>query len=286
MGIGHRYQDNTPFLKTYAVYLREREINFVTSVTVDYTSNINSSSAKEMMVILLMAATIIEDPRLRNRTDIFEDREEAGDHLARSLESIRGQDAIVLAIPSGGLPIGLAISSHLDLPFDLLIIRKIPIPGNTEAGFGAISLEGDVMLNDSMVRMLGLTREEIEELAKPVREELKARNRIFREDRPWPDLKGKVVILADDGLASGYTMMTAARMVRRRGPEKIAVAVPTASLHTINLVAEAVDMIVCPNIRTGSYFAVAEAYKNWYDLSREEVVDLLRRYNFLSGKAE
>jgi putative phosphoribosyl transferase len=239
-----------------------------------------------MVVILLMAATIIEDPRLRNRTDIFEDRDEAGEYLAQFLEGFRGQDAIVLAIPSGGVPVALAISSHLGLPFDLLIIRKIPIPGNTEAGFGAISLEGDMMLNDSMVGMLGLTGEEIEELAKPVRDELKARNHIFREDRPWPELKDKVVILADDGLASGYTMMTAARMVRRRGPEKIVVAVPTASLHTINLVAEVMDMIVCPNIRTGSYFAVADAYRNWYDLSREVVIDQLRRHNFLSGKAD
>jgi putative phosphoribosyl transferase len=232
-----------------------------------------------------MAATIIEDQRFRNRTDVFKDREEAGAYLAQSLESFRGKDAIVLAIPSGGVPIGLTIAFHLNLPFDLLIIRKIPIPGNTEAGFGAISLEGDMMLNDPMVRMLGLTGREIEELAKSVREELAARNRIFREDRPWPELKGKAVILADDGLASGYTMMTAARMVRKREPEKIVVAVPTASLHTIRLVAEEVDMIVCPNIRTGSYFAVADAYRNWYDLSREEVVDLLRKHKFSSGKA-
>ncbi len=207
-------------------------------------------------------------------------------HLAQSLESFRGKDAIILAIPSGGVPIGLAIASHLNLPFDLLIIRKILIPGNTEAGFGAISLEGDVILNNSMVIMLGLTEQKIEELAKPVKAELAVRNRIFRNDRPWPELKGKAVILADDGLASGYTMMTAARMVRRREPEKIVVAVPTASLHTIRLVAEEVDMIVCPNIRTGSYFAVADAYRNWYDLSREDVVDLLRKNNFLSGKAD
>jgi putative phosphoribosyl transferase len=98
-------------------------------------------------------------------------------------------------------------------------------------------------------------------------------------------VKDKVVILADDGLASGYTMMTAARMVRRRGPEQIVVAVPTASLHTIRLVAEEVDMIVCPNIRTGRYFAVADAYRNWYNLTREEVVDLLKKQKILSGKA-
>jgi putative phosphoribosyl transferase len=164
------------------------------------------------------------------------------------------------------------------------LIRKIPVPGNTEAGFGAISLEGDMVLNDSMVRMLGLTKEEIEELAEPVKEELKARNHVFREDRPLPELKGKVVILADDGLASGYTMTVAARMVKRRGPEKIVVAVPTASMNTIELVAEEVEMIVCPNIRTGSYFAVAEAYRNWYDLSREDVVGMLRMHGLLSGR--
>lgn len=214
------------------------------------------------------------------------DRDEAGEVLARSLENFRGQNAIVLAIPSGGVPIGLAISSCLGLPQDLIIIRKIPVPGNTEAGFGAVSLEGDMILNESIVKMLGLSAEEIETLAEPVRVELKFRNHIFREDRPWPDLKGRVIILADDGLASGYTMMTAARMVRRSGPERIVVAVPTASLSTINLVAQDVDMIVCPNIRTGSYFAVAEAYRNWHDLSKEEVIGMLKRHNFLSEKAE
>ena len=233
-----------------------------------------------------MLASIIEDRRLRNRIGVFRDRDEAGRCLARSLETFSWQNAIVLAIPSGGVPIGLAISSKLGLPIDLIIIRKIPVPGNTEAGFGAISLEGDMVLNDSMVRTLGLTREEVEELAEPVRDELKRRNHIFREDRPWPDLKGKVVILADDGLASGYTMITSARMVSRHKPEKIVIAVPTASLQTIELVAQDVDMIVCPNIRTGSYFAVADAYRNWYDLSREEVVGLLRIHNLLSEKPD
>ena len=117
-----------------------------------------------------MVATVIEDSSLRNRLGVFEDRHEAGELLARALESFRGKDAIVLAIPSGGVPIGLAVATHLDLPFELLIIRKLPIPGNPEAGFGAISLEGDMVLNHSMVRMLGLSNEEIEEQAESVRE--------------------------------------------------------------------------------------------------------------------
>jgi putative phosphoribosyl transferase len=231
-----------------------------------------------------MSAAIIEDQRLRNSVGIFDDRDEAGIYLARSLENFREKNAIVLAIPSGGIPIGLAISSRLKMPLDLIIIRKIPIPGNTEAGFGAISIEGDLVLNDSIIKMLGLNNNEIDDLKKQVEEELKIRNQIFRENRPWPDLNGKVVILVDDGLASGYTMMTAVRMVKRYNPEKIVVAVPTASLSTIELVANDVDLIICPNIRTGSYFAVAEAYRNWYDLSWNEVVDLLKKHNFLLEK--
>lgn len=230
-----------------------------------------------------MTATIIEDPTLRNKSWVFAGREEAGVHLAGMLEQFRGKDAIVLAIPSGGVPVGLEVSSHLALPFDLIIIRKIPIPGNPEAGFGAVSLEGDMFLNDSMVRMLGLSREEIDELAEQVREELQARNRVFRENRPLPDMKGKTTILVDDGLASGYTMMTAARMVRRKEPSQIVVAVPTASLSTIELLGREVDMIVCPNIRTGYSFAVADAYEDWYDLTREEVVGLLRERGLLKG---
>jgi len=233
-----------------------------------------------------MSATVIEDPRLRNRLGVFEDRNEAGKILAHSLEGFRGKSGVVLAIPSGGVPIGLEISTHLKLPFDMLIIKKLPIPGNTEAGFGALSLEGDMILNDSLVKMLGLSDKEILMQIESVQEELTARNRIFRGSKSKPDLKGKVVILTDDGLASGYTMMAAARMVKRQEPEEIVVSVPTASLHTIDLIGKEVDMIICLNIRTGSYFAVAEAYRNWYDLSREEVVNLLRLHKFLDDDPE
>jgi putative phosphoribosyl transferase len=228
-----------------------------------------------------MTAKIIEDPKLRDRIGVFQDRGEAGEYLAGFLERCLREDAVVLAIPFGGIPIGLAISKHLTLPLDLLIIRKIPIPGNPEAGFGAISLEGDVVLNQPLVKMLGLSEEEIEELSKPVRKDLEERNRFYRENRPWPVLQGKIAVLVDDGLASGYTMMVAIRMVRRRNPSRIVVAVPTASWSTVKLLSEEVDVIVCPNIRTGFSFAVADAYRNWYDLSRGEVIELLREHDLL-----
>ena len=234
--------------------------------------------------MISMPAKVIEDHRLQNRVGVYRDRDDAGVYLAGALEQFRGTDAFVLAIPSGGVPVGLAVASRLGLPFDLLIIRKIPVPGNTESGFGAVSLEGDMVLNDPMVRMLRLSPAEIDELAESVHKELRSRNRIFREDRPWPDVRGRTVIIVDDGLASGYTMMTAARMVQRSGPSQIIVAVPTASASTIGLLAPDVDLIVCPNVRTGYSFAVADAYQNWYDLDREEVLNLLKSHGYISRK--
>jgi predicted phosphoribosyltransferase len=226
-------------------------------------------------------SSIVEIPDLRNRTGVFQDREEAGLYLAKALEEFRGQDAIILAIPSGGVPIGLTVRSYLQLPLDLLIIRKIPIPGNPEAGFGALSLEGDMVLNEGLVHRLRLSSREIEEEAELVRMELERRNHLFREDRPWPRLKGRIVIMIDDGLASGYTMMAAAIMVRRHDPSQIIVAVPTAPLQTLERIETYVDKIVCLNIRTESRFAVAESYRNWYDLSSEEVLYLLRKHGLI-----
>ena len=106
----------------------------------------------------------------------------------------------------------------------------------------------------------------IDELALPVHEELWARNRIFRVDRPWPDVRGRTAIMVDDGMASGYTMMAFARMVQRRAPTRVVVAVPTASASTIELLAPDVDLIVFLNVRTGYSFAVDDAYQNWRDL--------------------
>ena len=124
----------------------------------------------------------------------------------------------------------------------------------------------------------------IDELALPVHEELQARNHIFREDRPWSDVRGRTVIIVDDGLASGYTMMTTARMVQRRPPSWVVVVVPTVSARTIELLAPDVDLIVCPNVRTGYSFAVADAYQNWRDLDRVEVINLLKSHCHISRK--
>jgi predicted phosphoribosyltransferase len=227
-----------------------------------------------------MAAEIIEEQSLRNRTGVFRDRVEAGDRLARRLEKYRNQEGMVLAIPSGGVPVGLRISEHLMLAFDLVISRKIPIPHNPEAGFGAISFEGSLFLNEPLVRELRLTQEEIREFSIPVLEEIKHRNAVFRGGRPFPDLRGRSAILVDDGLASGYTMMASINFVKKGEPNRIVVAIPTAPESSVQLISASVDEIVCLNIRRGSFFAVADAYHQWYDLSEEEVMELLKHPRF------
>jgi predicted phosphoribosyltransferase len=223
-----------------------------------------------------MTAKIIEEPTLRERVQVFRDRFQAGKLLAEKLrEYYREENVIVLAIPAGGVPVGNMIAKELAVPMDVVIVRKAQIPWNTEAGFGAVTWDGEIVLNEPLVEQLGLTREELEESISKTKRNIQERLRKFRGDKPLPQLRDKVIILVDDGLASGFTMLAAARSARKRRPKKIIVAVPTASLGAVELLMPEVDEIVCLNIRSGSSFAVADAYENWYDLTDEEVLKIL-----------
>ncbi len=126
-----------------------------------------------------------------------------------------------------------------------------------------------------MVSRLQLSSSQIEHHISLIKEELKERNRLFRGGRPFPNLSNKTAILVDDGLASGYTMMASVHNAKNKGAKKIVIAVPTAPLRTIEKIESIVDEIYCPNVRDKIFFAVADAYKHWYDLSREEVVSLM-----------
>jgi putative phosphoribosyl transferase len=223
-----------------------------------------------------MRAHIIENPAWHNTEGIYADRQEAGRIVASLLEPYATENAIVLAIPSGGIPVGLEIAGRLHIDFDMIIIRKIPIPGNTEAGFGALSIEGDMVLNQPLIKQLGLSKQKIDQLIKPVAKQIEERTRLFRSKKPFPVLTDRTVILTDDGLASGYTMSVAAEVVRRKKPKQIIIATPTAPMSTIDRLREAVDVIICPNIRQGFYFAVASAYRKWHDLDNAEVLSLLQ----------
>ena len=223
-----------------------------------------------------MTAKIIENPTYRERVSVFQDRFQAGKLLADKLRDHAGKEnVIVLAVPAGGVPVGYMVSKELDVPMDVMIVRKIQIPWNTEAGFGAITWNGKIVLNQGLAEQLDLTKEEIETSILKTKRNIQERLKKFRGDKPMPTLTNKVVILVDDGLASGFTMLAAARSVRESKPTKTIIAVPTASLGAIELLAPEVDEIVCLNIRSGPSFAVASAYENWYDLTDDEVLKIL-----------
>lgn len=222
--------------------------------------------------------TIHEKETLHNQTHVFPDRSAAGEVLAEMLAPryAGAADVIVLAIPMGGVPVALKVNARLGCPLDLAIVRKIQIPGNTEAGFGAITGEGDIILNEALMAQLELTEEQVAQQWAEVRGELNHRNRRLRGDAPLPALGGRTVILVDDGLASGYTMKAALFMARKRKAARTVIAVPTAPRRTVDALAEGPDEIFCANIREGAAFAVAESYENWYDLSESEVLEMLK----------
>ena len=185
----------------------------------------------------------------------------------------------MLGIPSGGVPVAAEIAKELGLSLDVTIVRKIQLPDNTEVGFGAVGPDGAVSLNTNLISQLRLTKEEVERQIQITVDTIKRRNELFREGRPFPFLKDKVVIIADDGLASGYTMLSAVDFIKKHKPEKVVVAVPTAPKGAVDLILSQVDELVCLNVRSGFAFAVADAYESWYDLKDEEVISILRNFH-------
>jgi putative phosphoribosyl transferase len=219
---------------------------------------------------------LIEDESLKNRVNVFRDRYQAGQLLGKELIRYKDVDAIVLAIPSGGVPVAFEISRINRLQMDLVIVRKLQVPGNPEAGFGALSPDGNIVLNESLVKELRLTADQIREQADKTLRVIQQRNIRFRGGRPAPELKDRHVIIVDDGLASGYTMIAAVRWVTGMDPRRVVVAVPTGSEKTIDRILPGVDEVVCLNVRSGYPYAVADAYSSWYDLGDEEVLKLIR----------
>lgn len=219
---------------------------------------------------------IIEDKNLKNKVFVFENRADAGRRLSEFLLDYRGSNSIILAIPAGGVSVGKEIKDALSLPFDLLVVRKIQIPWNPEAGFGAINLDGYVIFNEEFLRHLEFPESVISSQVVKTREILKKRDELFRKGKLFPSLKNKTAILVDDGLASGYTMIAAIEFVKKRNPSEIVIAVPTGSYKAVRRISSFVDILYCLNIREGYPYAVAEAYRNWYDLSDEEVLRIIK----------
>lgn len=209
-------------------------------------------------------------------TDTFRDREDAGRRLAERLLDYAGKGAVVLAIPRGGVPVGLEIARVIGARFDIIVVRKMPIPWNPEAGFGAVTADGTTVLNESMLRGLRMTQEQIRCAAEEVRAEVVRRMRLYRGgSMELPDLEGRPVILVDDGLASGYTMMAAIQSLEKHKPSEVLVAVPVASSGACRLVKPKVDGFVALTVSERLPFAVADFYRNWSDLTDEQVLSYL-----------
>jgi putative phosphoribosyl transferase len=219
---------------------------------------------------------LVEHAGLKNRVEVFSDRYEAGQLLGKELTRYKDVDAIVLAIPSGGVPIASEISRMTGLPMDLIIVRKLQVPGNPEAGFGALSPDGTMVLNENLVKELRLTPEQMREQMQKTLRVIQQRSIRFRGAKPPPELKGRQAIIVDDGLASGYTMIAAIRWAKKMVPRQVVVAVPTGSERTIDRISPEADMIFCLNVRSDFPYAVADAYRSWYDLGDEEVLGLIR----------
>ncbi len=205
----------------------------------------------------------------------FRDRADAGKRLAEKLGHYRGEQVIVFAIPRGGVPVATEVAGQLNVPLDVVVPRKITIPYNPEAGYGAVTEDGSIVLNEPLVKQLRLGETEIQHQAQEVMAEVARRMSVYRGKIRAPVVEGKSAIIIDDGLASGFTMLAAIKSMRQRQAGKIIVAVPVASGAAYDLVKPSADEVVCLIIARIYRFAVASFYYNWYDLTEEEVITYL-----------
>jgi putative phosphoribosyl transferase len=205
----------------------------------------------------------------------YRDREEAGRVLAPRLDAYRGKDALVLAIPNGGVAVGASIAESLGLELHLLIVRKIQFPDNPEAGFGAVGSDGTVVLDERLLGHMHLSPEQVDAQKEKALRSVRERLIRFGDRARLPVLRDRTVILVDDGLASGSTMEAAVYIVRAHKPKQLVVAVPTTSRSAYQRIKPLVDYLACPDVSRLPVFAVADAYERWYDVDEEEVVQLM-----------
>ncbi len=205
----------------------------------------------------------------------FRDRTEAGQVLASRLTAYAHRpDVLVLALPRGGVVVAFEVAKALHVPLDVLIIRKLGVPGYEELAMGAIASGGVRVLNDEVVRMLVLSTEVINKVTVQEQHELERREHLYRGDRPASDVQGRTIILVDDGIATGATMRAAIATVRKRQPARIVVAVPVAASATCEALETQVDELICI-IRPEEFYSVGFWYEHFAQTTDKEVRDLL-----------
>lgn len=209
---------------------------------------------------------------------IFHDRHEAGAELASRLRHYAGRsDVVVLALPRGGVPVAFEVAEALDAPLDIFLVRKLGLPGHPELAMGAIASGGVRVLNEDVVRWYGLPDSTIDAVARAEQVELERREREYRRGRSMTDLAGRIVVLVDDGLATGSTMKAAVLAVRQHAPARVVVAVPVGAPSTCEALAEVADETECA--RTPEPFsAVGLWYADFSQTTDAEVRELLERH--------
>jgi predicted phosphoribosyltransferase len=207
----------------------------------------------------------------------FIDRREAGRFLAGKLKHFaENSDVVVLALPRGGVPIGYEIAQALNAPLDIFIVRKLGVPIYEELAMGAIASGGVRVLNEDVIRRLGITKRMIDAATAEEQRELQRREHEYRRDRAPVDVTGRIAILVDDGMATGATMRAGVRALRRRNPKRIIVAVPVGAAETCEQFESEVDEVICGK-RPENFSAVGAWYQDFTQTTDEEVCELLDR---------
>jgi putative phosphoribosyl transferase len=206
----------------------------------------------------------------------FRDRFQAGRQLAAALQRYAGDpDLLVLALPRGGVPVGYEVARLLNAPLDVMLVRKLGVPGHEELAMGAIASGGVRILSNEVIRAFGIPERVVAGVAAEEAEELHRRERLYRDDRPPPAIEGRTAILVDDGLATGSTMRAAAAALRAQHPERLVVAVPVAPPETCASLRSEVDDVVCAR-EPEPFFAVGNWYDDFSQISDAEVRRLLQ----------
>lgn len=207
-------------------------------------------------------------------TLVFEDRAQAGRVLAGHLLRFRDEKPIVLALPRGGVVVGCEVAWALDAPLDVIAARKLGAPGREEFGMGAIAPGGVRVLDEAAIAMLGITEREIERAIESETREMNRRLHLYRGDRPFPDVRGRTVILVDDGLATGVTARAAILFLRQQHPRRIVLSTPVCAKETAERMRTEVDDLVCVSIPP-DFQAVGAWYLRFDQTTDQEVIDLL-----------
>jgi len=206
---------------------------------------------------------------------MFKDRIDAAQQLLPKLEKYKGnKDAIILAIPRGALEMGAVLRDKLNLPLDIVVTKKIGAPGNEEYAIGVVGPDGKKQINKDATQMYGIPDEYINDEAKRLQHVIKRRYEDYRGDPTPPDLKNKICIVVDDGIATGFTTLAAIQYIRRQKPEKIVLAVPVSAIDSHDKLKKEVDEMICLSIRE-DFFAVGQFYDYFAQVEDDEAIKLL-----------